>query len=84
MERPRTPPEAMQRVLCDRLIEACAETMFDEVRAPVEVIVDRLATYTVAQLVQLEGKESAARILRQIVKQIEDGAFDACERRSGN
>lgn len=84
MEIPRTPAEAMQRVLCDRLIEACAVTMFQKLDAPVEVIVDRLTAYTIGQLMQIEGKDGAARMLRDIAQQIEDGALDACERGKAN
>ena len=84
METPRTPAEAMQRVLCDRLIESCAGTMFQKLDAPVEVIVDRLAAYTFSQLIQISGKDGAARMLRDIAQQIEDGALDACERGKGN
>lgn len=80
MERPRTPAEAMQRILCDRLIESCAVTMFQKLDAPVEVIVDRFTAYSIAQLMQVEGKDGAARMLRDIAQQIEDGALDANER----
>ncbi|RVP07342.1 hypothetical protein CN083_15740 [Sinorhizobium meliloti] len=84
MDTLRTPAEAIQRVLCDRVIEACAVTMFQKLDAPVDVIVDRLAAYTFAQLVQIEGKDAAARMLRDIAQQIEDGALDASERGKGN
>ncbi|MDE3766144.1 MULTISPECIES: hypothetical protein [Sinorhizobium] len=84
METPRTPAEAMQHILCDRLIEACAETMFDEVRAPVEVVIQRLAAYTLAQLIKIEGRNGAAHILRDIAQQVEDGALNAYERGKGN
>jgi|GEM_PF-2967327 len=84
MERPRTPAEAMQRILCDRLIESCAVTMFQKLDAPVEIIIDRLAAYTFAQLVQIEGRDDAARILRDLAQQIEDGALDTYERGEGN
>lgn len=84
MEIPRSPAEAMQRVLCDRLIEACAVTMFQKLDAPVEVIVDRLTAYSIGQLMQIEGKEGAAHMLRDIAQQIEDGALDANERGPGN
>lgn len=84
METPRTPAEAMHRILCDRLIEACAETMFDEVRAPVEVVIQRLAAYTLAQLIKIEGRSGAAHILRDIAQQVENGALNAYERGKGN
>lgn len=84
MDRPKPPAEAMQRILCDRLIESCAVTMFQKLDAPVEVIIDRLAAYTFAQLVQIEGKEGAARILRDLAQQVEEGALDAYERGKGN
>lgn len=84
MDRPKTPAEAMQRVLCDRLIESCAVTMFQKLDAPVEVIIDRLAAYTFAQLVQIEGRDGAACVLRDLAQQVEDGALDACERGKGN
>ncbi|MDK1385116.1 hypothetical protein QN224_06810 [Sinorhizobium sp. 8-89] len=84
MERPRTPADAMQRVLCDKLIESCAATMFQKLDAPVEVIVDRFVAYTFAQLVQIEGRVGAARMLRDLAQQIEDGALDAYERGEGN
>ncbi|MDW9618315.1 hypothetical protein [Sinorhizobium meliloti] len=84
METPRTPAEAMQRILCDRLIESCAVTMFQKLNAPVEVIIDRFTAYSIAQLMQIEGKGGAARMLRDIAQQIEEGALDANERGPGN
>lgn len=84
MKMSKTHADAMQRVLCDRLIEACAETMFDEVRAPVEVVIQRLAAYTFAQLIKIEGRNGAAHILRDIAQQVEDGALNAYERGKGN
>jgi hypothetical protein len=84
MEPPKTPAEAVQRVLCDRLIESCAVSMFQKLDAPVEVIIDRLTAYAVGALTQVEGKDGAARMLRDIAQQIEDGALDACKRGKGN
>ncbi len=84
MEQPRTPAEAVQRVLCDRLIESCAVTMFQKLDAPVEVIIDRLTAYTIGALTQVEGKDGAARTLRDIAQQIEDGTLSACERGKAN
>ncbi|MER9217817.1 hypothetical protein NKI48_02625 [Mesorhizobium sp. M0644] len=80
MEPPKTSAEAAQKALCDRLVEACAETMFNQIGAPVEMIVDRLVTYCVGQMVTVVGKDGAVRILRHVIQQVEDGVFDASER----
>lgn len=76
--------EQEQKAMCDMIVENAAIMMFQDVKAPFAMIVDRLTTYAVAQMVTAEGKEGAAAIVRSVALQIEGGAFDRVERGKAN
>lgn len=73
----RSDDDLSRRQLCDAIVTRAAEMMQSEVKAPHGMIIDRLATYTVAQMVADVGPRRAAELLRSIAKSVEAGAFDA-------
>jgi hypothetical protein len=66
-----------KKAACDVIVERAAEMMFSEVAAPIEMIIDRLVTYAVAQMVLIDGKHGAASVCKTVALQVEAGAFDS-------
>lgn len=62
------------KAVCDRLVELAAESM-QEAGAPLAMIIDRLVTYGVAQMVAVDGSEITARNFHMIAEKIGAGAF---------
>ena len=69
--------EAHQKDLCDLTVQRAAEIMVSEVKAPVQMLLDRLFTFTVAQAVSSYGRDEAVRMLELGVQRIKEGMFDA-------
>jgi hypothetical protein len=67
--------------VCDRCVEVAAETMFDA-GASLGMIVDRLLTYAIAQMVVADGSKVTAHNLRYMSANIEAGAFDKVAEKS--
>lgn len=59
---------------CDKMVEVAAEGM-EAAGAPLGMIVDRLVTYGVAQMVAADGSEITSRNLHMIAEKIGAGAF---------
>jgi hypothetical protein len=67
------------RTLCDEIVTRAAHLMVAEAGADISTALDRLLTYSAAQVTSIDGKAKAAALFRHIADQIEDGAFDHLE-----
>lgn len=71
--------ELARRMRCDAVLERAAEMMGAEVGASPEMIIDRIMTFGVAQMVHLAGKAHTIATLRRVVEQVEHGVFNHLE-----
>lgn len=62
------------KAFCNQVIERAVE-MMAQAKASMELIVDRLLTYAIAQIVTLHGNARAAEILHEIADNVEAGKF---------
>jgi hypothetical protein len=70
--------ETQRKAFCDLTVER-ASTLMLESGAEIPMIVDRLITYGVAQVVAAYGKDEAITMLRGALDAIERGVFDKLE-----
>lgn len=68
--------ESRAKEACDVILYRAATMMVEEVGAPVEMVLDRLLTYAVAQTVASHGKDEALRMLDVARSAIDDGTFN--------
>lgn len=68
--------EAKQKNACDKAITKAAKLMVGSIGASHEMMLDRLLTFTAAQMVIITGKAEAAEAFRQCAKTVESGLFD--------
>lgn len=68
--------EAQRRNVCDEVIGRATKIMVEEVGASIEMMLDRLFTYAAAQSFHTQGKANTVRAMREMAKNIEDGALD--------
>lgn len=71
------------RTLCDEIIGRAAHLMVTEAGADISTTLDRLLTYSAAQVVAIDGGDKAAALFRHIADQIEAGAFAHLEGKPG-
>jgi hypothetical protein len=78
MKQNRPPPttsDSERKALCDLTIERAAELML-EAGAPIEMVIDRLSTFTVGRMVATSGKGQTSLVLRGIADRVDAGIFD--------
>lgn len=63
----------------DEIVTRAARLMVTEAGADIGMALDRLLTYSAAQVTSMDGKAEAAALFRHIADQIEGGAFDHLE-----
>lgn len=68
--------DTKQKAACDRAITKAAKLMIGSIGASHEVMLDRLLTFTAAQMVAITGKAETAEAFRQCAKTVEGGIFD--------
>ena len=71
------------RALCDEIVARAAHMMVTEAQADISTALDRLLTYSAAQVVSIDGSAKAAALFRHIADQIEAGAFAHLEGKPG-
>jgi len=67
-------PEPKLKSFCDNLVVMAAEGM-EAAGAPIGMILDRLMTYTAAQMCSVDGSPATAKIFRDLAEQIDGGLF---------
>lgn len=70
---------ADRRAACEDIITGAAKLMVHEIRATVPQMVDRMLTFSAAQLCKSDGRGAASAMFRQIADQIDSGVFAAVE-----
>lgn len=65
----------VSRQACDKLIDVAVDTMATQAGASLEMILDRLLTYSAASVCSIEGSPRAAEVFRTIADQIDAGLF---------
>lgn len=68
--------EEQRKLVCDEVIGRAANIMIDEVGASIEMMLDRMFTYAAAQSFVTQGKANTVRAMREMAKNIENGALD--------
>lgn len=67
-------PESELKSFCDKLVEIAAEGM-EAAGAPISMIIDRLMTYTAAQMCTIDGSPKTAGTFRDLAEKIDGGMF---------
>ncbi|RJE83644.1 hypothetical protein [Paracoccus onubensis] len=65
-----------EKAACDRAIAKAAKLMVGSIGASHEMMLDRLLTFTAAQMVSITGKAEAVEAFQQCAKAVEGGIFD--------
>ena len=73
---PTAVDQAVARDACDKLLHLAAETMIKQAGASVEMVIDRLVTYSAAQICSIEGSKRAAEVFRDVADKIDAGLFN--------
>lgn len=63
----------------DLIVARAAEMVIEIARGTVENVIDRMATYAVAQIVHTHGPDTAATALRLLADKVDAGAFASVE-----
>lgn len=80
-----TPNQLMQqKLLCDHIMARAAELMGTQAKASGEMVIDRILTFGVMQMIANLGNEDTAKMLRVVAGKIEDGEFDQFKDTKGN
>ena len=61
---------------CNTTVQRAAHLMVNDFGADAEMVLDRFLTYSIAQMVLLEGPITAAEHLRDFADRVENGAMD--------
>ncbi|WDR00883.1 hypothetical protein PSC71_09160 [Devosia sp. J2-20] len=70
------PSQKRVKQMCDLMVERATTMMANEAGAPVEMIVDRLLTFAIAQMASTYGRQEALNMLRFASDQVKAGKFD--------
>lgn len=73
-----------QKQLCDHIMQRAAQLMETEANADGEIIIDRILTFGVMQMIANVGNDSTAHMLRVLATKIADGEFDKFKDTKGN
>lgn len=71
------------RILCDEIVDRAARLMVTEAGADISTALDRMLTYSAAQVVSIDGSVKGAALFRHIADQIDAGAFAHLEGKPG-
>lgn len=76
--------EEKRKIVCDEIIHRAANLMVGEVEASVEMMLDRMFTFAAAQSYQRNGKTATVKIMREMARNIENGALDLLKLNEGS
>lgn len=67
--------EQALKALCDEILFRAVKMMTEDAGAPIEMVLDRIITYSAAQSCKIAGSPRTAEVFRDVADKIDAGLF---------